>query len=52
MVSEALLQRQDLGPIAHYHKITHFPNYTRCSENHNNTRTENRKIHGLKFDTL
>jgi len=29
-----------------------FPSYTRCSENQNNTCTENRKIHGLKFDTL
>ena len=25
---------------------------TRCSENHNNTCAENRKIRGLKFDTL
>ena len=30
----------------------HFPIYTRCSENHNNTCAENRKIRGLKFDTL
>jgi len=22
------------GPIAHYHKRTHFLTYTRCSENH------------------
>jgi len=28
-----------------------FPRYTRCSENHNNTCMENRKIRGLKFDT-
>ena len=27
------------GPITHYH----FPTYTRCSENHNNTCVENRK---------
>jgi len=30
----------------------HFPSYTRCSENHNNMCAENRKIRGLKFDTL
>jgi len=29
-----------------------FPTYTRCSENHNNTFAENRKIRGFKFDTL
>ena len=28
------------------------PAYTRCSENHSNTCVENRKIRGLKFDTL
>ena len=30
----------------------HSPSYTRCSENRNNTCAENRKIRGLKFDTL
>ena len=44
--------RQDLFIITHYHKRKRFPSYTRCSENHNNTCTENRKIRGLKFDTL
>jgi len=29
-----------------------FPTYKRCSENHNNTCPEDRKIRGLKFDTL
>ena len=38
--------------ITHYHKRKRFPSYTRCSENHNNTCAENRKIRGLKFDTL
>jgi len=38
--------------IAHYHKRKHFPTYTSCSEIHNNTCPENRKIRGLKFDTL
>ena len=37
--------------ITHYHKRKHFPSYTRCTENHNNTCAENRKIRGLKFDT-
>jgi len=49
---EALQYWQDLLPIIHYEKRTHFPIYTRCSENHNNTCAENGKIHGLKFDTL
>ena len=40
------------GIIIHYHKRKHFPSCTRCSENHNNTSVENRKIRGLKFDTL
>jgi len=31
---------------------THFSTYTRCSENHNNKYTENRKTCGLKFRTL
>jgi len=44
--------RQDLFIITHYHKTKHFPSYTRCSENHNNACAENRKIRGLKFDTL
>jgi len=44
--------RQDVRHIAHYRNRKNFPTYTRCSENHNNTRAENRKIHGLKFDTL
>jgi len=43
--------RQDVRHIAPYHKRKHFPSYTR-SENHNNTCAENRKIRGLKFDTL
>ena len=29
-----------------------LPAYARCSENRNNTCAENRKIRGLKFDTL
>ena len=29
-----------------------LPAYTRCTENHSNTCAENRKIRGLKFDTL
>jgi len=49
---ESLQYRQDLFAITHYHKRKHFPSYTRCSENHNNTCTENGKIRGLKFDTL
>ena len=49
---ESLQCRQDLFTITHYHKRKHFPTYTHCSENHNNTCTENRKIRGLKFDTL
>ena len=49
---ESLQYRQDLVPIGYYHKRKHFPTYTRCSENHNNTCAENRKIRGLKFDTL
>ena len=44
--------RQDVRYITHDHKRKHFPSYTRCSENHNNTCAENRKIRGLKFDTL
>jgi len=44
--------RQDVRHIAHYHKRKHSPSYTRCSENRNNTCAENRKIRGLKFDTL
>jgi len=46
---EAVQYQQDVFPIAHYHNRRNFP--TRCSENHNNTCAENRKIHGLKFDT-
>jgi len=49
---KALQYRQDLLPIAHFQKRTYFPVYTRCSENHNNTCAENRKICGLNFDTL
>ena len=37
---EALQYRQDLTN-AHYHKRKHFPIYTCCSENHNNTCAEN-----------
>jgi len=37
-------------PIITTEKI--LPAYTRCSENHSNTCAENRKIRGLKFDTL
>ena len=45
--------RQDVRQIAHYHKRKTSPySYTRYSENHNNTCAENRKIRGLKFDTL
>jgi len=43
------------GPTTHYPlpEETTLPYlYTRCSENHNNTCAENRKIRGLKFDTL
>jgi len=49
---ESMQYRQDVRHIAHYHKRKHFPSNTRCSENHNNTCAENRKIRGLKFDTL
>jgi len=49
---ESMQYRQDLFIITHYHKRKHFPSYTRCTENHNNTCAENWKIHGLKFDTL
>ena len=49
---ESLQYRQDVSHIAHYHNRKHSPSYTRCSENHNNTCAENRKIRGLKFDTL
>ena len=38
---EALPYWQDLIPITHYQKRTHFPIYTCCSENHNNTCAEN-----------
>ena len=37
-------------PIIITEKI--LPAYTRCSENHSDTCAENRKIRGLKFDTL
>jgi len=43
--------RQDVFPISNYHNRKKFPSYARCSENHNNTCAENRKIRGLKFDT-
>jgi len=49
-MTTSLQYRQDVHHIAHYHKRKYFPSYTRCSEN--NTCTENRKIRGLKFDTL
>jgi len=49
---ESLQYWQDVCQIAHYHKRKHFPSYTRSSENHNNACAENRKIRGLKFDTL
>ena len=42
---------QDMFPISHYNR-KNFPTYTCCSENHNNMCAENRKIRGLKFDTL
>jgi len=44
--------RQDLVLIAHYHKTIQFPSYTRYLENNDNSCAENRKIRGLKFDTL
>jgi len=44
--------RQDVRHIAHYYNNKNSPIYTRCSENYINTCAENRKIHGLKFDTL
>ena len=43
---ESLQYLQDVRHIAHYHKRKHFPSYTRCTENHNNTCAENRKIRG------
>ena len=49
---ESLRYRQDLFAVTHCHKRKHFPSYKRCTDNHNNTCTENRKIRGLKFDTL
>jgi len=49
---ESMQYRQDLFAISHYHKRKHFASYTSCTENHNNTCAENRKIRGLKFDTL
>ena len=48
---ESMQYRQDLFIITHYHKRKRFTSYTSCSENHNNTSAENRKIRGLKFDT-
>jgi len=44
---ESMQYRQDLFAITHYHKRKYFPSYTRCSENHNNTCSENRKIRGF-----
>jgi len=44
---ESLQYRHDLFAITCYCKRKHFPSYTRCTENHNNTCAENRKIHGL-----
>ena len=49
---ESLQYRQDVRHIANYRKRKHFPSYTRCSENHNNTCEENRKIRDFIFDTL
>jgi len=49
---ESMQHRQDLFAITHYQKRKHFPSCTRCSKNHNSTCAENRKIRGLKFDTL
>ena len=49
---ESMQYRQDERHVTHYRKRKHFPSYTRCSENHNNTCAENRKIRRLKFDTL
>jgi len=49
---QSLQYRQDVRQTAHYHKRKHFSSYTRCTENHSNTCAENRKIGGLKFDTL
>ena len=34
---ESMQYRQDLFAISHYHKRKHFPSYTCCTENHNNT---------------
>jgi len=41
--SKAMQYRQDLLRIVHYLKRNAPPICTRCSENHNNTCTENRK---------
>jgi len=49
---ESMQYRQDLFIITHYHKRKRFTSYTSCSENHNNTCAENRKIRCLKFDNL
>ena len=49
---ESLRYRQNVRHIAHYHNRKYIRTCTRCSENHRNTCAENRKIHGLKFDTL
>jgi len=47
---ESMQHRQDPFAITHYRKRKHFPSYTRCTENHNKTCAENRKIRGFKFD--
>ena len=50
---ESMQYRQDMRHIAHYNNRKNLAcSETRCSENHSNTCAENRKIRGLKFDTL
>ena len=46
---ESMQYRQDRFIITHYHKRKHFPNYTCCSENHNNTSAKIAKIRGLNL---
>ena len=44
---ESLQYRQDVRHIAHYHKRKHFPSYTRCTENRNNTCAEKHRRYPL-----
>jgi len=44
--------RQDVHHIAHYHKRKTSLAIHVVQKNHNNTCAGNRKIRGLKFDTL